>query len=93
MPDIEDRFKEEWGKLISVINSYPNINVWWDKYAKTKIKFFFIKIGKEQMQRKYGLINYLEYSLNRKYNELSITGKIDYSQIKRIKDRIDDLKI
>ena len=42
---------------------------------------------------KYCLINYLEYSLNKKYNELSISGKVDYSEIKRIKDRINDLKI
>ena len=92
LPGMEDRFKEKWIMLTSSINRYPNINKWWDAYAKTEIKSFFIKIGKEQNQSKYGLLNYLEYSLNKKYNELSISGRIDYSQIKIIKNRIDDLK-
>ena len=34
----------------------------------------------------------MEYALNRKYNDLNVSGKIDYSEVKRIKDRIDDLK-
>ena len=93
LPDIENRFKEEWVKLTSTINRYPNINKWWDNYAKPQIKSLFVKIGKEQKQFKYGLLNFLEYSLNKKYNDLSISGKIDYSELKIIKDRIDDIKI
>ena len=93
LPNIEDRFKNEWSKITSTINRFPNINKWWDNYAKSQIKSFFIKIGKEENQKKYGLINYLEFSLNKKYNDLSISGSIDYSEVKRIKDRIDDLKV
>ena len=92
LPNIEDRFKVVWVKLKSNIKNFPNINIWWDKYAKSQIKSFFVKVGKEQKQYKYGLLNYLEFSLNKKYNELNISGRVDYSQIKRIKDRIDDIK-
>ena len=93
LPGIEEIFKEEWKLLTSCINRYPNINNWWDKFAKTKIKSFFVKIGREQMQNKYGLLNYLEFSLNKKYNELNLSGRIDYTAVKLIKDRIDDIKI
>ena len=56
------------------------------------IKSFFIREGKQINERKYGLIQYLEYSLNRLYNNLNISGMIQYSDVKALKDRIDELK-
>ena len=44
------------------------------------------------MDRKYGLIQYLEFSLNRLYNDLNISGTLQYSEVKLLKDRIDELK-
>ena len=41
LPDIEYKFKEEWGKIKSAKNRYTNINNWWDSHAKTQIKRFF----------------------------------------------------
>ena len=43
-------------------------------------------------QKKYGLLNLLEYSLNRLYNEINISGNVDYCEIKMTKDRIDNIK-
>ena len=92
LPDIESKFKEEWGKIKSAQNRYANINTWWDSHAKPQIKKFFIKIGREEKQKKYGLLNLLEYSLNRLYNEVNISGNVDYCEIKMTKDRIDNIK-
>ena len=59
---------------------------------KKQIKSFFIREGKLINEKKYGLIQYLEYSLNRKYNELNISGTLQYSEVKLLKERIDELK-
>ena len=93
LPDIDLRFKEEWEKIKSVKNRYTNVNNWWDKHAKPQIKKFFVKIGKEENQKKYGLLSFLEYRLNRLYNEVNISGNVDYSKIKILKDRIDNIKL
>ena len=92
LPNIETKFIEEWGKIKSAKNRYATINCWWDKYAKPQIKSFFIKIGREEKQKNYGLLNFLEYSLNRLYNKVNISGIVDYSEIKEIKDKINNIK-
>ena len=93
LPDIESKFKMEWGRIKSFKNRYANINSWWDSYAKPQIKNFFMRIGREEKQKKYGLLNFLEYSLNRLYNEVNISGNVDYSKIQMIKDRIENIKL
>ena len=44
------------------------------------------------MDNKYSLIKYLEYSLNRLYNNLNLNGTMQYDQVRALKDRISDLK-
>ena len=44
------------------------------------------------MDKKYSLIKYLEFSLNRLYNNLSITGTVQYGKVRALKERIDILK-
>ena len=61
---------------------FNNINEWWDLYVKKEIKFFFIQEGKQLNERKYGMIKFLEYSLNRLYNNINITGNLDYDEVK-----------
>ena len=90
--DIKDSFKLKWASLCLDKNKFENINVWWDTHVKKEIKFFFIKEGKKLMDKKYSLIKYLEFSLNRLYNNLSITGTMQYGKVRALKDRIDILK-
>lgn len=90
--DIKEKFNIEWGKMKNVINNYDSINTWWDMHAKKQIRFFFIKIGKDEAQMKYGLLHLLEYKLNRLYDNLNKTGLIDYQEVKSIKDRINMIK-
>ena len=92
LEDIDTLFKIEWDRIKTSKNNYKNINEWWDKYAKKEIKSFFIKTSKREAQNKYGLLKYLEYCLNRKYNELNLSGNIDYSEIKNLKDRINSIQ-
>lgn len=89
---IKERFKREWDRMISIKHKFEDINQWWDNYVKRGIKYFFINEGKRINEEKYGLIQYLEYSLNRKYNELNVSGRMQYSELKILKDRIEDLK-
>ena len=92
MENIEYAFKDEWERIKTSKNKYRNLNEWWDKYAKLEIKHFCIKISKKEKQRKYGLLNYLELCLNKVYNDLNLTGSINYSEVKLLKDRIDNIK-
>ena len=69
---IKDRFKVEWDRLKLAINRYSNINEWWNLYAKKQINFFFQREGKKEMERKYGLIKYLEFCLNELYNTINL---------------------
>ena len=93
LPGIESRFKEEWERIASLKSRYTNSITWWDKVAKPQIKTFFIKVGREEKQKKYGLLNFLEYSLNRLYNQVNISGEVEYCKIKLVKDRIDRIKL
>ena len=43
--------------------------------------------------KKYGLIQYLEFCLNKLYHNMNITGTIRYDEVKILKDRIDELKL
>lgn len=90
--EIKDSFKEEWDRLTFMINRYDSINDWWEFCAKKNIKTFFINKGKIENQKKYGMLKYLEYSLNRLYNRNNITNKIDYDRVKSIKARITNIK-
>ena len=90
--EIKERFKIEWHRMCLIKNKFKDINEWWDLYVKKEIKSFFIREGKQIMDRKYGLIQYLEFSLNRLYNDLNISGTLQYSEVKILKDRIDELK-
>ena len=92
LENIEEAFKLEWEKIKTSKNKYRNINDWWDNFAKSEIKHFFIRISKRENQRKYGLLKYLEYCLNRLYNDLNISGKIEYKEVKLIKYKIDSIK-
>ena len=89
---IKENFKIEWAKMGLTKNRYNNINEWWELYAKKQIKLFFIREGKKVMEKKYGLIKYLEFCLNELYNKLNLTGNVQYEEIKILKDRIDELK-
>ena len=89
---VKEKFKKEWVKMGSVKNRYDNLNEWWDLYAKKEIKKFFVKEGKKEMAMKYGLIEYLEFALNELYNNINLTGNLQYEEVKRLKDRIDELK-
>ena len=74
---IKDRFKVEWDRLKLAINRYSNINEWWDLYARKQFKIFFQKEGKKEMERKYGLIKYLEFYLDNLYNTQNLTLNLD----------------
>ena len=90
--EIKERFRLEWNRMCLNKHKFKDINDWWDMYVKKGIKSFFIKEGKQINERKYGLLQYLEYSLNRMYNNLNVSGILQYSEVKILKDRIDDLK-
>ena len=92
IPEIKSSFIDEWEKWKSRIKYYRNINEWWELCAKKKIKSFFINKGKIENQKKYGMLKYLEYSLNRLYNDHNINNKIDYNRVKSIKARITLIK-
>ena len=64
---IKEDFKLEWAKIKNTICRYDSINKWWECYAKVQIKKFFIRKGREESQKKYGLLEYLEFKLNRLY--------------------------
>ena len=68
LEDITNLFQTEWDRIKTSKNNYNSINEWWDGYAKKEIKTFFIKISKREIQHKYGLLKYLEFCLNKKYN-------------------------
>ena len=89
---IKQLFSIEWNRLKFVINRYSNINEWWERCAKKAIKSFFIKQGKLENQKKYGLLKYLEYSLNRLYNKNNLEHKIDYSKVRKLKNKIFEIK-
>ena len=44
------------------------------------------------MKNKYGLIEYLEFCLNKLYNNINLTGNLQYGEVKLLKDRIDEIK-
>ena len=90
--NIKIRFQEEWTKIKSEIRYYDTINIWWEMHAKFQIKKFFITVGKEESEKKFGLIQFLECKLNRLYDKCNKSGQIEYSEVKQIKDRINDLK-
>ena len=92
IPEIKDSFAHEWKRLTLLINRYNNINEWWEGCAKKRIKSFFINKGKIENQKKYGMLKYLEYSLNRLYNDCNVNNKIEYDRVKTIKARISDIK-
>ena len=92
LPDVNVKFRNRWVYLISLINRYDNINEWWEYYAKKEIKRFFIEMGKIENRKKYGMLHYLEFYLNKLYNKLNIEGRIDYMKVKDLKDRINNIK-
>ena len=87
-PEIKAKFTNLWCSLKLEIPNYLDINKWWDKLVKEKIKLFFINEGKIANQKRYGLIKYLECSLHYLYNE----NNDKYDEIRILKGRIDDLK-
>ena len=89
---IKEDFKLEWVKIKNAICKYDSINKWWEFYAKAQIKKFFIKKGREESQKKYGLLEYLEFKLNRLHEHLNKTGQMNYKDVKEIKDRINAIK-
>ena len=92
LPQIKSSFIAEWESWKSLINRYDNINDWWELCAKKKIKAFFINKGKIENQKKYGMLKYLEYSLNRLYNNNNIDNNVDYGRVKSIKSKITEIK-
>ena len=87
-PEIKIKFTNLWCSLKLEIPNYPDINKWWEKLVKEKIKVFFMNEGKIANQKRYGLIKYLECSLHYLYN-----GSSDkYDEIRVPKGRIDNLK-
>ena len=52
--EIKERFKIEWYRMCLIKNKFKDINEWWDIYVKKEIKSFFIREGKQIMERKYG---------------------------------------
>ena len=44
------------------------------------------------MGKKYGLLQYLEFCLNKLYNQINLTGNLQYGEVKLLKDRIDEIK-
>ena len=69
--EIKEKFKKEWVKMTSVKNRYNNLNEWWELYVKKEIKKFFIREGRREMAKKYGLIEYLEFCSIGLYNEVN----------------------
>ena len=49
-------------------------------------------MGKIENRKKYGMLHYLEFYLNKLYNKLNIEGRIDYMKVKDLKDRINNIK-
>ena len=90
--DIKEKFKTEWKRMCNVKDRFQNLNEWWDLYVKKEIKSFFIREGKQIIERKYGMIKFLEYCLNRLYNKVNLTGNLEYDEVKILKNRIDELK-
>ena len=90
--NIKEDFQIEWDGIKNNINRYDTINDWWEIYAKTQIKNFFINKGREENAKKYGLLEYLEYKLNRLYEIQNRTGQLNYPEVKEVKDRVNAIK-
>ena len=90
--NIKESFKTEWVNICSKKKKFNCINDWWDLYAKKQIKLFFIKKGKQMSEKKYGLIQYLEFCLNNLYCQMNTNNILQYEEVKILKDRIDELK-
>ena len=90
--DIKESFSKKWDRLKFMINRYNSINEWWEFCVKKEIKNFFIRQGKIENQKKYGMLKYLEHSLNRLYNKNNIDNTIEYDRVKYLKDRITEIK-
>ena len=89
---IKELFSKEWMRLKIFLSRYKDINEWWELCAKKGIKSFFIKQGRIENQKKFGLLKYLECSLNRLLNKNSIENRIDFERVKCLKSRITDIK-
>ena len=90
--NIKKGFETEWKRICLNKNRFKDINEWWDIYVKKEITFYFIKKGKEMAEKKYGLIQYLEFCLNKLYYNVNLTGNLQYNEVKTLKDRINELK-
>ena len=91
--NIRSKFIDEWENIRKSKSNFQNLNKWWDQYAKYKIKMFFIKMGKQENQKKYGLIQYLEHALHELYQRQNKSQIIDYDKEKFLKNRINELKL
>ena len=49
-------------------------------------------MGKEEQLKKYGLLQFLEFQLNRRYGNCNRTGELEYIKLKQLKDRINIIK-
>ena len=90
--NIKEQFQLEWDKIRLNLNKYDTVNDWWELYGKVQIRNFFIERGKEKNQQRYGLLQYLEFKLNRLYEKLNRSGQMNYSEVKELKDRINSIK-
>ena len=90
--NIEEDFEELWGYITKFKHKYENVNQWWELCGKVNIQKFFKQKGKEQSMFKQGLIKYLEIKLHRKYKEMHTTGTLDMNEVKRLKEKINNIK-
>ena len=65
--NIKGQFQLEWDEIRFNLNKYDTVNDWWELYGKVQIRNIFIEKGKEENQKRYGLLKYLELKFNRLY--------------------------
>ena len=90
--EVHENFYQFWLRIKRMINSYQNICDWWEHCAKPNIKAFFIKQGKIINEFKLGKIKYFEIKLKAICNAIHTGENINISEIKRLKQKIHELK-
>ena len=92
LDNIENDFKHLWNNLCKYKYQYININEWWELCAKVGIRIFFQKKGKEESQMRQGLVKYLEIKLHKLYKDMHATGILNMNEVKRLKDKLNNIK-
>ena len=90
--NIDEDFNIVWNNLCNIKNKYTNINEWWENAAKPGIRKKFQLKGRDESRLKQGLLKYLEIKLRNLYSNMHTHGILDMEEVKRLKNKINNIK-